>query len=315
MSQLVEAPFARKHSAPAESSVVVVGNVRNCGKWIAKTIEELRAALSCFKDIQWLLVESDSDDDSRVQLARLAKRIDRFEVRHLGTLRDRIPLRTERLAYCRNTYLSEIKAAPRYSGVDYVLVVDLDGLTGALTSAGLASCWERDDWDVCGANQRGPYYDIWTLRHPFWSPNDCWEQVRVMTAFGVSKEEAESAAVYSRMVEIPEAAAWIEVESAFGGLAVYRRDAIVRGSYGGLSSQGEEVSDHIALHQELRDLGYRIFINPRLVNFVSDRSPDQDTPWQRVQRNVRDGIKAGLRRLVGEDGLTRITLLLRRVRG
>lgn len=305
---------ALRHTPPATSSIVVVGNVRNCGKWIAGTITELRQALVAFNDIQWLIVESDSDDDSRLQLANLAQRIERFEVRHLGTLRDRIPLRTERLAFCRNSYLSEIRAAERYRGVDYVLAVDLDGLTGALTPAGIGSCWERDDWDVCTANQRGPYYDMWTLRHPFWSPNDCWEQVRIMMSMGVSREEAVSAAVYSRMVTVPEDAAWIEVESAFGGLAIYRRDAFVCGAYSGLSADGEEVSDHIALHRDLRELGFRIFINPRLVNFVSRRSPDQDRPWPRLWRKVNTGVKGGLQLVVGDDVLTRITLLLRRMR-
>ena len=314
MTQPAGPTSAARHKAPAASSIVVVGNVRNCGKWIADTISELERALSVFRGVQWLIIESDSDDDSRKQLAALAQRVERFEVRHLGTLRDRIPLRTERLAFCRNSSLNEIKHAERYRDVDYVLVVDLDGLTGLLTAAGIASCWDRDDWDVCTANQRGPYYDIWTLRHPFWSPNDCWQQYRVMTALGIAKSEAESSAVYSRMVTIPEDAAWIEVESAFGGLAIYRREAIVRGAYHGLSSDGEEVSDHIALHRELRALGFRVFINPRLVNFLSDRSPDQDTPLQRAQRNVVLAVKHGVRRMFGENWVTRVAIWLRRMR-
>ena len=96
---------SRRHASKAESSIVVVGTARNCAQWIAGTIADLQEALSGFRRVQWLIVESDSDDDTPAQLQALSRRIGQFEVRHLGMVRTRLPLRTERLAYCRNTYL------------------------------------------------------------------------------------------------------------------------------------------------------------------------------------------------------------------
>ena len=299
---------SRRHASKAESSIVVVGTARNCAQWIAGTIANLQEALSGFRRVQWLIVESDSDDDTPAQLQALSRRMGQFEVRHLGMLRTRLPLRTERLAYCRNTYLNELKSPEAYRDVDYVLVVDLDGLTNALTAAGIASCWDRLDWDACAANQRGPYYDIWALRHTPWSPNDCWEQVRLMKALGVCQAEAEAASVYSRIVNIPETADWIEVESAFGGLAIYRRAAIVLGTYNGLSSKGEEVCEHVALHRDLRAAGAVIFLNPRLVNHRCAFSYPQG-PAEGLLR----GIKVVSRRVFGEEGVARISIMARRL--
>ena len=304
----------RRHSPPSESSILIVGAARNCESWIARSLGEVRKAVRDFRTVQWLIVESDSDDGTASQLDGLAALDPAFRVLHLGKVRKRIQLRTERLAFCRNAYLNEIKNDERYRSVDYVLVADLDGMTGALSSSGILSCWERGDWDVCTANQRGPYYDIWTLRHAFWSTNDCWKQCREMIGMGVSRAEAESAAVYSRKVTIPESAPWIEVESAFGGLAIYRRDALVLGSYHGLSAEGEEVSDHIALHRDLRAAGCVIVINPSLVNFVSAGSPDTDTQWDRLRRCSMRLLKSLVRRTIGEDSVTRIAIRLRRLR-
>ncbi|HEY1803077.1 MAG TPA: hypothetical protein VGG45_01225 [Terracidiphilus sp.] len=59
---------------------------------------------------------------------------------------------------------------------------------------------------------------------------------------------------------------WIEVDSAFGGLAVYRRDALSGVKYVGLGEARHEVCEHVSLHRQIKSAGRRIFINPQLVN-------------------------------------------------
>ena len=68
------------------------------------------------------------------------------------------------------------------------------------------------------------------------------------------------------MIEIPENSEWIEVDSAFGGLAIYKRDAIFGQFYIGINSTGSETCEHVSFHKELRSLGKKIFINPALIN-------------------------------------------------
>jgi len=53
---------------------------------------------------------------------------------------------------------------------------------------------------------------------------------------------------------------------AFGGLGIYKRNALLAGCFIGLDDLGNEAYEHISLHQDLRKAGYRISINCALVN-------------------------------------------------
>jgi hypothetical protein len=272
---------------PGGASVLVAGTVRNGANHVAADVARIGAALRGFARVQWLLIESDSTDETLGALATLAGRIEGFRHLSLGRLVGRLPRRTERLAFCRNTYLEELRTNPRYAGVDLVLIADLDAANSLLSESALLSCWQQEDWDVCTANQQGPYFDIWALRHPDWSPNDCWAQYRFLTQNGVGAGKAWRACVRARMVRIRAEASWIEVDSAFGGLAVYRRRALDHGEYVGRDQQGNEICEHVPLHQKLRAHGSRIFINPALLNALSAEHMDRTLFGRRMRRVVR----------------------------
>ena len=178
---------------------------------------------------------------------------------------ERIPARTERIAHCRNRYLEELRNNARYASADYVMVADLDGVNNDLRREAVETCWRTDvPWDVVTANQRDAYYDIWALRHPDWCPVDCHSQyARLRELF--ERPRALAIAIHSRMVRLSPRAAWIEVDSAFGGLAIYRREALLAGNYSG-EQAGQSVCEHVPLHAQLRAQGFRIFINPALIN-------------------------------------------------
>lgn len=251
---------------PAESRILVAGIVRDCASHIESEIKRLAAALAAFRSVSWLMIESDSGDDTLARLRALERTRDCFSVISLGRLGDRIPKRSQRLAACRNTYLQELRCNPGYEDVDFVMVADLDGVNSMITQSAVASCWQRQDWDVCTANQSGPYYDLWALRHPEWSPNDCWAQYRFLLRHAVSSERARAVAVHARMIRLDREAEWIEVQSAFGGLAIYRRHAVQSGQYSGVDAEGLDTCEHVPFHAELRAHGSRIFINPGLIN-------------------------------------------------
>jgi len=245
---------------------LIVGLVRNCGKSINADIRRLQSVFGEFKNVHWLLIESDSSDDSLLKLNELADNIVNFKFISLGDLRHNLPIRTQRIAFCRNKYLEELRANSFYESVDYVAMVDLDGINKALSRDALMSCWEKDGWDVCTANQAGPYYDIWALRHPEWSPNDCYKTRDFLVKLGVSYFIATFRAVYSKMIRISPKNEWIPVSSAFGGFAIYKRRSLDKGFYIGLDNEGFEVCEHVGMHQQMIDRGLKIFINTRMIN-------------------------------------------------
>lgn len=255
----------REHKPINAAAVVVVGCVRNGAKTLRRAVETLARATAGFANVQFLVIESDSADATLDELARLRQQSERFEFISLGALAERIPARTERIAHCRNRYLEELRTHARYSSVDYVMVADLDGVNDDLRRQAVETCWSTTQpWDVVAANQRDAYYDIWALRHPDWCPVDCHEQyTRLRAIFGHPR--ALTMAIHSRMARLNPRAAWIEVDSAFGGFAIYRREALLAGHYSGVEG-GHSVCEHVPLHAQLRAQGWRIFINPALIN-------------------------------------------------
>ncbi|MBU3593079.1 hypothetical protein ICN42_03105 [Polynucleobacter sp. 71A-WALBACH] len=246
--------------------LLIAGLVRNGAANIESNISKLNQAVSRFSEVHWLIVESDSSDDTVEILRAISKNVPNFRFLSLGNLTEKMPPRTERLAFCRNTYLQELKQNTIYKNIEYVIVSDLDDTNTLLTEESLLSCWHREDWDVCTANQLGPYYDIWTLRHHLWSPGDCWLEHRFLSQFNSNHANLTYACVYSKMIVVPPDFEWLEVDSAFGGLAIYKKSMMIQSAYVGLYGNGVEICEHIPLNFGIREQGGKIFINPRLIN-------------------------------------------------
>jgi hypothetical protein len=252
--------------------ILIVGTVRNCFDYLEDNINKISNAFKKFSNIHWFIVESDSSDDTLLLCSQLKKDLPNFHYKSLGQLEATIPLRTERIAYCRNYYLDEINKNSGFADVDLLVVCDLDkNAQSHLSIDGVMSCFDRNDWDVCTANQAGKYYDIWALRHPLWSPNDCWQTKRFLqTTMKLSEKKATYSAVYSRMIHIAPETDWIAVDSAFGGTAIYKIKFIQTSRYVGKAISGtgnyDEVCEHVAFHNQLAQNGAKIFINPKLIN-------------------------------------------------
>lgn len=272
----------------SEANILILGVARNCEKAIRHDVLRLHAAFRAARELHWFIVESDSSDRTSEILHSLAHELPSFGFRSLGPLASSIPSRTARIAHCRNACLDELASNPLYAAVDCVAVADLDGVNNLITPQAVASCWSRSDWDVCTANQRGPYYDLWALRHPVWNPNDCWKQYAFLREHDLQRELAAWISMYGKMISIPETADWIPVDSAFGGLAIYRRSVLSGVHYAGADETGEEVCEHVCLHGQLRSRGARIFINPRFINTAETvQSHDRSFP-QSLRRYLLD---------------------------
>ncbi len=247
-------------------AILVVGLVRNLEKVLKNNVISIAKSLSSFEIVHWFLVESDSKDKTSDTLLDLQNEIPNFHFIQAGNLEKIYANRTERLAFARNLYLSELELNTKLVNVKFVLVADFDDTNLLLNQAAINSCFERSDWAVCAANQEGPYYDVWALRHPLWSPNDCWEQHKFFKTYYRNPEMLLFLTLQSRMIRIPKNSEWLEVESAFGGLALYKREAITNLRYSGLDSEGNVICEHVEFHKKLRDAGFKIYINPKLIN-------------------------------------------------
>jgi len=251
----------------SRDSVIVVGIVKNISKSIRLDIENLGKSLSFFKEVHWFLVESGSSDNSKETLAELAQENANLNYRCIDIISDTENTRTENMAKARNEYLHYLHNGDNMNKYSYVVVADFNLLNSQISRSSILSSWVRSDWDVVTANQSGPYYDIWALRHPFWSPNDCWQQHAFLRQYVKFPEIAMTYSMRSRMLNIPKNSEWINVDSAFGGLAIYKSKILKSESfYIGKNSQGQNICEHVPFHKFLTDAGAKIFVNPAMIN-------------------------------------------------
>lgn len=269
-------------------TVVVCAVARNVSKTIRKDFKRINDSLSRFSEILWLVVESDSNDDSVAELEALKADSTNFNFIQLGKLRSQFSSRTELLAHARNVYLHEIVSNDKYKNVDYLAIADLNNLNRKLNAKAVDSVFRWSGPAMYTANQQGPYYDIWALRHPLWSPNDCWEQLEFYRRYSSKVNLTLRAAVNIRMLRIPAESSPIEVESAFGGFAIVPRALISSSSmYVGKTPNGNDVCEHVSFCKAIRDNGGKIYVLPSLINAKLTDHSFRSTYLYGVYRNFK----------------------------
>ena len=295
-----------------EYKILIVGLVRNCETSLENDFSNLEKSFSGCSNTQWLLIEIDSNDGTLDVLSKLKNKHKNFEYITHGKLREKYPLRTERIAFCRNTYVNEINGNLKYSDVDYIVVADLDGVNSMISEQAVSSCWsQRSKWDVCTANQEGPYYDIWALRHQDWCSSDCYKQRKFLIEHGVGKEKSRFASTLSKMVTIHANKPWIQVDSAFGGLAIYKKSLFVGSFYSGIDDVGDEICEHVFIHSQMRSRGAKIYINPSLINGGWNEHSSQLRIKLKVKRLAWDFLEGILTPLISDTALNQMKTKLK----
>lgn len=261
--------------------ILVVGTVSNVSKSINQEIYRIKKALSDVRKVSFYLVESDSTDSTVHELSLLKLALDNFDFLSLGSLKETIPDRLDRIRFCRNKYIDFIRSCERDNYPEYTIVADLDGMNTAISKIGVRSCFKRLDWDVVTANQTFGYYDILALRKDSWQEVDWteeYESAKESLVFNITNhfkvmrkfrrfmhlDRLKHKLLYSKMKRIKKNSSWISVNSAFGGLAIYKTEIFHKYDYEKEFHSFE--TDHVSLNRKIVRGGGRIFINPMLIN-------------------------------------------------
>ena len=251
-----------------EASALIVGCARDIGQHAAGGLHNLLQLGNMFREVQYLVVESDSRDNTREILSDAAGSIRGFQTIGMGTLHKRYPRRTERLAICRNAYIEA--ARDRHAEKDLMIVCDMDGVLGGFSDFGqfeLASEMAISAGsDVAFfPNSRPRYYDIWGLRAIGWCDEDCFEHKERLLKSGITEKEASYIAINSRQLAIHMSSSPIEVLSAFGGMGIYPMSYAKEARYIGVTKCGKEVCEHVSFNVMMSvRFGVRHFVLPWL---------------------------------------------------
>lgn len=213
----------------------------------------------------WVVAENDSRDSTLQQLRLLANEKPWVSLLELGTQDGRFPLRTDRLAFARNRlkqYAFELNHE-----LDFVVVLDSDNVISGIRAEHVLSLIShlRTNPDISGAfsNSAPAYYDVWALRHPIWSPDDCWQRVKYRPLY-LSRKRATRRFVAARQLTIPSVVPPIDVQSAFNGLGVYRAAAALSSEYVGRTTSGDEICEHVPFNLQIAAFS-RLQILPNVV--------------------------------------------------
>jgi hypothetical protein len=241
--------------------IAVLGAARNIEPYVESVMQNFRAIRSRFPESEFFIVESDSSDRCLRMLRGHAKTFPGLHIHSLGRLRWRVwGGRMARLAIARNHAYSLVRGKP----FDFMVWMDMDDvvespLDPAILDARLTA---PEGWAMLTATKAGRYYDIWALRHPTICSFDC---VRELSKFPPGDEAARERFILTpeRLVlEALESSRFLEVESAFGGLAIVRNDQ----DWGpdpfvGLDAEGKQIIEWASWCARLRAQGGRVFID------------------------------------------------------
>lgn len=257
-----------KQGNPLENSkVVIIGLARDCAHSLPCLLARFSEFGSELADWGYVFLENGSTDDTLSLLRSFDAHHQKGVVTTFPNLETLVKKRTERLSQLRNHALKVALQDPKFKNFDFVLIVDLDGINHVFPSSRLLdhiADWPEDQAAVF-ANQTKLYYDVWAYRHPVHSPNDCWKMVQNRPQ-NMSKREAHSEFVKSRRIPFPKEAGLVEVDSAFGGLGIYKISAIKGCEYLGIDDEGHEICEHVEFHNQIREKGYKLFIDAGMIN-------------------------------------------------
>ena len=259
-----------------------MGTVSNVEKNLISELSTIERAIGQLGNLEIFLVESDSTDATVATLQNLSTQKSGFGFKSFGNLKPRFPKRTERIRFCRNAYVDYIQTHLQQRKWDYVIVADLDGMNSAITEKRILNSLRREkEWDACFANQTLGYYDLYALRADNWVEKDCFYELKEMqlasqfrkkyrnpffdflSAF-VHFDAMRREVIYKRMKRLK--GDLVPVKSAFGGFGIYKTEIFERINYAKSNSVEKSECEHLDLHHKCLQYGFRLVIDPKLIN-------------------------------------------------
>jgi glycosyltransferase involved in cell wall biosynthesis len=286
---------------------VIVGCLKNSAIFLPKVIQNFELIASLFDEVAFIFIENDSIDQTKQLINEWGRKYPRFKLYSLDGLDAYESNRTMRLEIARNAYINAIQQDSDLHGFEHVIVMDMDD-RGAfpirhedLTEA-LNFLRQQKNRAAVFANQSVKYYDLWALRHPQLCPFDFWHEV-LKKALELGTDQEAFDAVYAGMPKrIPTDSPPIQVESAFGGLGIYKMNFILNNKSryighefkyfinDGIIFSKLQTCEHVSFHQGISAQNGDMFILPFLVNSDQDTSFNPSAYRSMIVKNTSENL-------------------------
>lgn len=270
------------------SKIIFAGAVQNAENYLPAVLKNLENISQLASDTGFIFVENDSLDNTKKILTDWGRGKSNFYLINLDGLKV-VPIRGLRLELIRNAYLETIKIYNSLRKFDFLIVldtddvgvypIDLDHISEAINFLNASPSRA-----AVFANQKGTYYDMWTLRHSHMCPGDIWEEVLDYAIKNQCSDESAFAQTFAkRIFSIEESQDPIKVDSAFGGFGIYKMEYVLNNPNPYLGSKTKivplddgtpsyarwQVCEHVHFHAGIKSQGGEMFIYPKLINGVN----------------------------------------------
>lgn len=209
---------------PQKSKVLICGVCRNIEGSVYNTMKQMQMLGDQFLDYKIIIYENNSADNT-AQLFKEFSLVNKKFTFLSENVSEALLLslsRTEKIARARNIVLSEVRKM-NYKDFEYLIMADLDFQTPWPINEILNTIKSPIKWDCVSANgirEFSNYWDRYAYRNetyplgPELLGDRFWADLH-STWFSIENEK------------------WLPVYSAFGGLAIYKTESIIKSSYSG----------------------------------------------------------------------------------
>ncbi len=266
-------------------NAVIACCTKNSEAFLPAGLRNMDKIAALFDKCSYVFVENDSKDNTKKIIKEWGKSKNNFHFISFDGLDAREKHRTLRLEITRNAYIDFLKNHPTVQDTNFVIIIDLDDrATHPLNELDLILAIHflnnRKDRASIFANQLGSYYDLWALRHSLLCPFDFWHEVMKYALTAKCTDLEAMNTIHSRVVHsIDPTEEPIQVDSAFGGLGIYKYKYLVENPIGYVGSMTRyvlensekffykmETCEHVSLHKGIALQGGEMFILPNLIN-------------------------------------------------
>ena len=273
----------------ANKSVIICSIVRDAERGLRRNIPVICDLCRNFSDYKVVVFENDSKDRTK-QLLTEWQESDPERV--LAYMKDTdgkatIPAfkdskvnpffghkRIDRMAALRNQYMDLLWS--KDWNADYLMVVDLD--VAKLDLEGILTSFNDDmEWDAVtafgyslGPSLKTRYHDTYAL---------------IMYGDETAQNERKIADLQYQLGPLMKNKQWVRVSSAFGGLAIYKMEAVKGLRYEVYENKDDRVEvtcEHYSLYKQMQERGYdKFYINPEMILKY------QDLTWKIVLNTIK----------------------------
>jgi len=242
--------------------------VKNEEKSLKKKFALIDEIKNIFQDYYLIYVISDCTDGSEKMINNYLKD-NNYKGKLIIKNFNNNEKRLVKLEKSRNAYLDHIKSDQDLKMFDYLLVMDVDGVNNLLNKKKIINSLNSQiNWNAIFANQNFFYYDLFALRIKGIFEDNCFDEIiksylknkkiplnnffkeKLLKNFKIIKNNPQN---------------HIKVESAFGGLGIYKLKNVINSETYYNSNNGNDC-EHVHFNKLISQKFGGLFIDKHLTN-------------------------------------------------